>query len=140
MTDTTIVLRKLASLRNHVARLRRRRPTDAARFRSDVDLQDAIAMSLLVAVQEALDIALHMASDEGWGLPASYVESFELLAQHDVIDAALATELSKMAALRNRLAHGYATVDVDRLYGELPAGTDALEKFATRIAAVLPPG
>jgi uncharacterized protein YutE (UPF0331/DUF86 family)/predicted nucleotidyltransferase len=138
--DATIVLRKLASLREHVGRMRRRRPPDAARFRSDVDLQDAIAMSLLVAVQEALDIALHMASDEGWGLPASYVESFELLARHNVMASELATELSKMAALRNRLAHGYASVDVDRLYGELPVGIDALEKFAACIAAALPPG
>ena len=140
MTDTTIVLRKLASLRDHVGRLRRRRPPDVAVFRSDVDLQDAIAMSLLVAMQEALDIALHMASDEGWGLPASYVESFELLAKHNVIESTLATELSKMAALRNRIAHGYATVDADRLYGELPAGINALEKFAVSVAAVLPRG
>jgi uncharacterized protein YutE (UPF0331/DUF86 family) len=140
MTDTTVVLRKLASLRDHVGRLRRRRPPNPAELRSDIDLQDAMAMSLLVAVQEALDIALHMASDEGWGLPASYVESFELLAKHNVIEAALATELSKMAALRNRIAHGYASVDVDRLHRELPAGIDALETYAARIATVLPGG
>lgn len=95
-------------------------------------------MSLLVAVQEALDIALHMAADEGWGLPASYVESFELLAKHGIMDRSLAIGLSKMAALRSRLAHGYASVDVDRLYGELPAGIEALEQFASCIAAVLP--
>jgi uncharacterized protein YutE (UPF0331/DUF86 family) len=138
VTDTTIVLRKLASLCDHVGRVRRRRPADPALFRADVDLQDALSMSLLVAVQEALDIALHMAADEGWGLPASYVESFELLSKHGVIDPPLATDLSKMAALRNRLAHGYASVDVDRLYNELPAGIDALERFAARVAAVLP--
>jgi uncharacterized protein YutE (UPF0331/DUF86 family) len=138
VTDTTIVLRKLASLRDHVGRMRRRRSPDPALFREDVDLQDALSMSLLVAVQEALDIALHMAADEGWGLPASYVESFELLANHGIVDRSLAIELSKMAALRNRLAHGYASVDVDRLYTELPAGIDALEQFAARIAAVLP--
>jgi uncharacterized protein YutE (UPF0331/DUF86 family) len=138
VTDTTIVLRKLSSLRDHVGRMRRRRPHDAALFRADVDLQDALSMSLLVAVQEALDIALHMATDEGWGLPASYVESLELLSKHDVIEPTLASELSKMAALRNRLAHGYASVDIDRLYNELPSGIDALERFAIRIAAVLP--
>jgi uncharacterized protein YutE (UPF0331/DUF86 family) len=43
-----------------------------------------------------------------------------------------------MAALRNRLAHGYASVDIDRVYNELPAGVDALERFAARVAAVLP--
>ena len=42
-------------------------------------------MSLLVAVQNALDIALHMASDEGWGVPASYAESFGILARQGVV-------------------------------------------------------
>lgn len=64
MTDATIVLRKLASLRDHAARVRRRRPSDLAQFRGDVDLQDALSMSLLVAVQEAHDVALHMAAEE----------------------------------------------------------------------------
>jgi uncharacterized protein YutE (UPF0331/DUF86 family) len=54
--------------------------------------QDAVGMSLLVAVQDALDIALHMASDEGWGVPASYADSFTVLASHGVIDAPLATD------------------------------------------------
>ena len=30
-----------------------------------------LGMSLLVAVEDALDISLHMASDEGWGVPAA---------------------------------------------------------------------
>jgi uncharacterized protein YutE (UPF0331/DUF86 family) len=125
-------------MRDHVGRVQRRRPADLAEFRASLDLQDALCMSLLVAVQEALDIALHMAADEGWGLPASYAESFELLATHKVLEPSTASALSKMAALRNRLAHGYANVDVDRLYNELPAGIAALERFAACVAAVLP--
>jgi len=66
-------------------------------------------MSLLVAIQNALDIALHMASDEGWGVPASYAESFGMLATHGVIDASLVASMANLATLRNRLAHGYGT-------------------------------
>jgi uncharacterized protein YutE (UPF0331/DUF86 family) len=135
MTDKDIVFRKLSSLGEHVARMRRRRSSDLATFKADVDRQDAIGMSLLVAIQDALDIALHMASDEGWGIPASYAESFGTLARHGVIDPALATSLSNMAALRNRLAHGYGTADMDRIWAELPIGLDALDQFAVAIAA-----
>jgi hypothetical protein len=53
MTDPAIVMRKLAALRDHVERLRRRRPATAEALRADVDLQDALSMSLLVAVQTA---------------------------------------------------------------------------------------
>ena len=134
MTDKGVVSRKLASLREHVGRLRRRRGEDLAAFRANVDLQDAVAMSLLVAVQDTLDIALHLASDEGWGVPPSYAESFAVLERHAVLDAALARSLVRMATLRNRIAHGYATVDVERIWAELPAGIDAFDAFAASIA------
>ena len=134
MTDRDVVFRKLTSLGEQVMRMRRRRSADLASFLAEVDRQDALGMSLLVAVQDALDIALHVASDEGWGVPASYAESFDLLQAHGVIDAVLAQRLAGMAALRNRLAHGYASVDMERIWSELPAGLDAMDLFAATLA------
>lgn len=134
MTDPGIVLKKLASLHEHVERIRRRRSGDLGAFKTDVDRQDALCMSLLVAIQDSLDIALHIASDAGWGVPASYGEGFAMLANHSLIDPALAGELAGMAALRNRIAHGYASVDADRLWNELPDGLDALDAFAAAMA------
>ena len=139
MTDREVVLRKLTTLLEHVARMRRRRAGELAAWRSDVDLQDALAMSLLVAIQHALDIALHIASDEGWGVPASYAESFGLLSSHGVIPAPLAGALANLASLRNRLAHGYATVDADRIWAELPGGLASLDAFSAAISAHLDP-
>jgi uncharacterized protein YutE (UPF0331/DUF86 family) len=57
-----------------------------------------------------------------------------------VIDEDLAKALANMATLRNRLAHGYGTVDMDRIWTELPAGLVALEKFASAIAAAMGSG
>ncbi len=91
-------------------------------------------MSVLVVVQESLDVAFHVASDEGWGVPASYRESFDLLAHHGVIGQELASSLGGAAQLRNRIAHGYATVDLDRLWAELPQGVSAFEQFVAAIA------
>ncbi len=139
MTDRDVLFRKLTSIREHVARMRRRRSPDLAAFTGDVDRQDALAMSLLVAVQDALDIALRLAADEGWGVPDSYAAGFEMLAGHGVIGAPLALDLARMASLRNRLAHGYASIDSERIWHELPAGLDALEAFAAAIAARLGP-
>ena len=135
MTDKSVVVRKLTSLREHVTRMRRRRSDDLESFKLDIDRQDAIGMSLLVAVQDALDIALHMASDEGWGVAASYAEGFGMLASNGVIDPALAGALANLATLRNRLAHGYGTVDMARIWASLPNGLAALDAFAAAIAA-----
>ena len=116
MTDPGIVLRRLATLREQVARARARRPAAPDVLRQDSVLADALGMSLLVAVQEAVDICFHIVSDEGWGVPASYAEGFAALAEHGMVEAELARELAGMAALRNRLVHGYASVDSERLW------------------------
>lgn len=81
MTDAMVVARKLAVMREHLDRVRRRRPDALEDLKMDSDRQDALAMSLLVVVQESLDLAFHLVTDEGWGLPASYAESFEILAK-----------------------------------------------------------
>jgi uncharacterized protein YutE (UPF0331/DUF86 family) len=77
--------------------------------------------------------------DEGWGLPGSDVEGFEILARHGVIDTALADDLSRAVGLRSRIAHGDATIDVGRIWAEIPAGLAALERFAIAIARFIPP-
>jgi uncharacterized protein YutE (UPF0331/DUF86 family) len=134
MTDPAIVLRKLSALREHAARLERRRPATAEALGTDIEVQDALSMNLLVSVQAALDIALHIASDEGFGVPATYAESFRTLADHGVIDDQTARQLAGMAALRSRIAHGYASVDFARIWGELPAGIAGFKAFQLAIA------
>ena len=134
LTDKFLVLKKLAILREHLGRVRRRRPDSLDAFEADVDVQDALAMSLVVAVQEACEVALHLAADEGWGLPGSYAEAFELLARNGVLTAAHAGGLVGTASVRNRLVHGYATVDPKRLWNDVSAGVDALERYVEAIA------
>jgi uncharacterized protein YutE (UPF0331/DUF86 family) len=140
MTDAELVARKLTVLREHLERMKRRRPNDLEELRSDVERQDALALSVLVVVQEATDIAFHVCADDGWGLPATYREGFEMLARHGVIDAALASSLAGATHLRNRIAHGYATVDVERLWRDVPTGVAAFEAFAAAIARHLQAG
>lgn len=137
MTDRSVVLQKIAILRDHVERVRRRRPEAATRLRENLDLQDAIALSLLVAIQEAVDIAFHIVADEGWGVPASYADGFIALSTRGILDIDLARRMAQASGLRNRIAHGYAGVDVDTLWGEIPLGLATLDEFAAAIARYL---
>lgn len=137
MTDAVLVSKKLAALRQHVERVRRRRPASAEALRQDEDVQDALAMSLFVAAQEAIDIALHVVGEEGWGVPSSYAEAFEELSRHGVVTEEHARELGRIAAVRNRIAHGYASVDLERLWVEIPAGLDCLDRFAAAVSRML---
>ena len=137
MTNVALVARKLAVMEEHLRRLRERRPADLAVFTADTLLQDAVSMSLLVVVQEAMDIALHIATDEGWELAATYREAFVVLERHGVIAAPLAARLGGAAQLRNRIAHGYATLDTERLWTELPSGIAAFGELSQAIGAFL---
>jgi uncharacterized protein YutE (UPF0331/DUF86 family) len=134
MTNVRLVVRKLGVLDEHVTRLRARRPAEVAAFKADLLLQDAIAMGVLVCVQEAMDIALHLASDNEWELATTYREAFDVLARHGVIDGTLATAMADAASVRNRIAHGYATMDAERLWSDLPVGIAAFQDFSSAIA------
>jgi hypothetical protein len=68
MADAAVVVQKLTSLNEHLMRARRRRPATAAALRADVELKDALASSVLVAIQEAVDLAFLIVADEGWGV------------------------------------------------------------------------
>jgi len=139
VTDATLVLAKLTTVREHVDRIERRRSGTFEQFRGDVDRQDALALSLIVALQESADIALHIASDEGWGVSSSYAAAFGLLADRGVIDRDLSRQMAAIASLRNRVAHGYGSVDLDRIWREVPDGVAALRAFAAAIAAFIEP-
>lgn len=137
MTNVELVSRKLAVITDHIGRLRARRPSSVEALRADTLVQDALAMSILVIVQEAMDVALHVASDEGWELADTYRDSFTVLAKHAVIGDDLAGRLAGASHLRNRIAHGYTSVDVDRLWNEIPDGLTTFEAFAKAMARFL---
>jgi uncharacterized protein YutE (UPF0331/DUF86 family) len=140
LTNVVLVTRKLATLEEHLRRLRERRPDDPAVFRANTLLQDAVALSVLVVVQEAIDIALHVASDEGWEHATNYRDAFVTLERHGLLDSSLTAQLAGAAQLRNRIAHGYASLDVDRLWSELPSGIAAFSAFAARVAGFVSRG
>jgi uncharacterized protein YutE (UPF0331/DUF86 family) len=50
----------------------------------------------------------------------------------------LAGALGDAAGLRNRLAHLYGSVEWRRLHAEAPRHLQALERFAGRVAALVP--
>ena len=66
--------------------------------------------------------------------------AIEALSQVDdqTRDALFGSDWPLMWGMRNRIAHGYASVDHERLWGELPDGLRALDAFAAAVAVWLP--
>lgn len=138
MTDRRLALKKLARLREHVLLLDQRRPAKLEAF-ADRDRQDLAALAFVVAMQEAIGVATHVAADDGLGLPGSYSEAFLLLARHQVVSESLARQLGRMVQVRNRIVHGYLSVEFEVFWTDLPAGIDALNEFAAALATRIGP-
>ena len=73
-------------------------------------------------------------ADAGWDPPDDAGGAFDVLADRAAIPRELADELRALAALRNRIAHGYVTVDHARIYDEATAGIATLRTFLSRVA------
>jgi uncharacterized protein YutE (UPF0331/DUF86 family) len=106
----------------------------ASEFLADVQGGDLASFYLLLAVQEAVDLAAHWVSDAGWPSPPDAGSTFDLIADRGGIDRALASRLRAAVGLRNRIAHGYADLDHERLHREFADGAAALRRFFAAVA------
>lgn len=96
--------------------------------------RDLSLFYLFLALQECIDLAAHWIADEGWGEPDDAGSAFDLLADRGVIDEETSATLRGAVGLRNRIAHGYAMLDYERVHREAQAGIPVLRRFLSAIA------
>ena len=99
--------------------------------------QDVATFYLMLAIQECIDIAAHWVADEGWGSPDDAAGAFDVLAERSVIERDLASALHGAVGLRNRIAHGYAQLDHDRIREDAATGIARLREFLSTTARTL---
>lgn len=134
MVDEHVVEQRLAAIRDRLDRIDRTLPGDRARFVTDRTAQEIVAFNLFLAFQDALDLAAQVIADRGLELPTTARGHFEILERAGVVTPVVARAMAGCAGLRNLIAHAYGTLDIGRLYDELPAGRDALLSFCGEIA------
>ncbi len=81
----------------------------------DLTLQDSIVLNIQGACEAAIGLAMHWVAENGWGVPNSSREAFDLLAEHGAIEAELAGKLKAMVGFRNVAVHEYQKLDLDIL-------------------------
>lgn len=131
MTDRALVEKKLAFIRMSLADLRSARIAD---IRSDRREERFVEHTLQLAIQAALDVALHILADERWGEPEAYRDVFRILGQRGFVGPELAERLSNMAGFRNVLVHGYQDVDLKIVERSATEGLHDLESFIVAVS------
>lgn len=133
MNDPELIEKKLAAIETYLRELETL--ADPARLRDDTKEERFIAHTLQLAIQEALDVASHIVSDDRLGEPRTNRELFTLLEKAGWIEEELADRLRNMAGFRNLLVHGYAAVDLSVLEEILAERLGDLDAFAVAVRA-----
>jgi len=135
MVNKNLLAIKWAELSRRLEQVRKHRKPTLEGLAADRDATELIAFNVMLAVQVCSDVANHLVMDEGWPTPRSAGEAFTRLAEHGVIDRALADQLRRAVGFRNLVVHGYAGVDLAPLERAASQGVDELESFARAVAA-----
>lgn len=134
MVDRNVFDRRLAKLERLLADLRQVATTDREFFLADRKTRALAERWLHLAIECAIDLAHHLIADAGWESPATYRETFRILAQHEVLEPELAKNMEAWAGMRNVLVHLYLDIDHETLYTTLTTELDQLEDYGTAIA------
>jgi uncharacterized protein YutE (UPF0331/DUF86 family) len=135
MVKPDIVLRKLGRARSRLAEAEEILAQPATAFLADTKGRDLATFYLFLAIQEAIDLAAHWVADDGLGTSEDVAGTFDLLAETGAVEPELADRLRACVGLRNRIAHGYASIDHGRIHEEYQLGIDALRRFLDRVAS-----
>jgi len=116
LVDKDLLLAKASSVRRHLKRVKEKSKVDLKAFLSDVDRQEIVMFNLQMAIQNCIDIAAHIISEEGLGIPDSISEMFYLLQENGYLDNLLTEKMVKAAGFRNLIVHEYAKIEVKQVF------------------------
>ncbi len=129
-----VLLNKSESIERCIKQARKyyQLPSDTS-FEKDFLKQDAIALNIQRACEQALDLANHLIRVNKFGIPKESKQSFLILAKNKVISKTLAERLGKMENFRNIAVHEYQSLNLKLMIEVIEIHLDDLLTFTTRI-------
>jgi uncharacterized protein YutE (UPF0331/DUF86 family) len=129
MVDRDLILLKAGSVKRHLNRIKAKSDPNVATFVQDLDRQESVAFNMHLAIQNCMDIAAHIISEEGLGVAGSAAEMFYLLQENSFLPADLTEKMVKAVGFRNLLVHEYEKIDLQRLHQAAGKNVDDLKEF-----------
>ena len=133
MVDTDLILAKAGSVKRHLNRVFEKRNTDLGTFLKNIDIQESVLFNIQMAIQNCIDIAAHIISDEGFGIPGSTNEMFYLLEENGYLDNEITEKMVKAVGLRNLVVHEYSKIDLERIFEVTQKDITDLNEFLKSI-------
>jgi uncharacterized protein YutE (UPF0331/DUF86 family) len=133
VVDRDLIIAKAASVRTHLDRIAAKTGDDLQLFLCDLDRQDVVSFNLHLAVENCIDIAAHIISENGWGVPGSASEMFYLLEDRGILDPELTERMIKAVGLRNLIVHEYGKIDLNLLFATVRKNLNDLNSYLSNI-------
>ena len=133
MVDRDLILTKAGSVRRHLNRIVEKRNTDLQTFLNDIDRQESILFNMQITIQNCTDIAAHIISEEGLGVPGSISEMFYLLEENGYLEGELTGKMVKAVGLRNLIVHEYSKIELEQIFGVAMKDIDDLNDYLAAI-------
>lgn len=102
---------KLHSIVNCLERIKSKEPITKEKLIQDLDAQDVISINLERAVQQVVDIAVHIISEKNLSLPKTMADSVVALHNLGIIDETSMKNLISAIGFRNLAVHQYDKLD-----------------------------
>ena len=116
MVDKDLILAKAGSVKSHLNRVIEKRNVDLDSFMKDIDRQESILFNIQTAVQNCIDIAAHIISEESFGVPGSTTEMLYILGKNGYLDNDLTQKMVKAVGFRNLIVHEYGKIELEQVY------------------------
>jgi len=132
--DRQVIDQKLESLRRCLGRIQEKFPVKVDELQINYDLQDIIALNLSRAVQLTVDIGSHIISSMNMPAPETMGQTFEILAQQNVLPAQVADQLKKSVGFRNVAVLNYEAINWQIVHSIVSEHMKDFTEFAKAVA------
>ena len=134
MVDESRILHKLQAITDSLSKLEELAQMDRDVFLIDFRSIDSAKYNLQTSIEAMIDICNHIISRKRLRVPATNVESFEVVSEAGLLLADALPVYRSMARFRNRIVHMYDDVDDSQIHEILQTRLDDIRAFVQHVA------
>ena len=134
MVDESRILHKLQAITDSLSKLEELAQMGKDVFLTDFRSIDSAKYNLQTSIEAMIDICNHIISRKRLRVPATNVESFEVVSEAGLLPADVLPVYRSMARFRNRIVHMYDDVDDSQIHEILQTRLDDIRAFVQHVA------
>jgi len=134
VVDESRILHKLQAITDSLSKLEELAQMDRDVFLIDFRSIDSAKYNLQTSIEAMIDICNHIISRKRLRVPATNVESFEVVSEAGLLPADALPVYRSMARFRNRIVHMYDDVDDSQIHEILQTRLDDVRAFVQHVA------